>query len=524
MQRIWEKVLQREVSNVTETFFELGGNSLKAAELGMHIQKEFQVELSLDVLYEHQTIRKLSVKLQDLSKLAYQPIPLSPKREWYPLSSAQLQIYYQWALNKSSLSYNMPIAVQINGDVSYRKIKSAWKKLVNRHEALRMYFRMKEAPQYAIQEKVEVDLEILECGLLEVEKFLSTLLQAFDLNQASLFRIKLIKLKHEKHILFLDLHHIISDGISAQKLLQEFWMLYAGKVLDTKALDYKDYVAWNKKRFVDDFLRLQQNYWKSQLAGDLPILRLPLDFDRPAFFSSSGSKLNFYLNENKRLQLKNFAEAHHCSLHILLFAFYSLLLSKYAAQDELMIGIPVAKRPHPDLQDMQGLFVNNLPIKVKVDMNNNFLEFLLAMKHKVDGGLRNQEFPYEQMIGMSTTQRDVSRNPLFDTMFIFQNMGFPKPYDDQLGSCKLFFDPGIAKYDLSMEVFDEGDGIEYNLEYADSLFKKEKIMRMAGHFELLIDKILLHPENPLSALSLLSPETFEDHIYRFNDTQLDTSG
>lgn len=516
---LWKKVLQRKTISVTDKFFEIGGNSLRAAEFGMYLQKEFQVELSLDKLYQNQTIKEIARELQNLNKATFLPILKSPQQKWHPVSSAQRNIFYQWELNKSSLSYNMPLAIQVNGIIEEEKLAKAFNQIVQRHDSLRMNFRLLNEPQFTINPKVDAQVKLMECSLHSVSEFLSALVKPFDLAQDPLFRSNLIKLKHEKHILFLDIHHIVSDGISVHKLVKELWTLYKGIELPDTRLGFKDYVAWEQELLTSQQLASQKNYWHAQLSEELPVLDLTLDFPRPTLFNDKGGKLAFHLDEYRTLQLKNFADAHNCSLHVLMFTFYNLLLSKYSGQEEMIIGIPVGVRPHADLQDMHGMFVNNLPIKTSIHSTTSFLQVLQAINTTVKEALQHKNYPFELMLKELTKARDVSRNPVFDTMFVFQNMGLPQPLESNVFSFRYFFDPGFSKYDLSMEIFDESDSLEYAIEYASSLFKQETIASMGKHFESLIADVLEDPKKRISEVSLLSEKEYQRFVEEFNHTE-----
>lgn len=518
MQAVWEQVLGRTNLSVTDSFFTVGGNSLKAAELGMRLQKEFAVVLPLAMLYEKPSIRSLTEALQELKPATYTPLPRAAASRDYPVSPAQRRLYYQWRLKPSSISYNIPTTIQLDGPIDYDKITAAFREILARHDALRMRFVLREEPQFQIQPTESFELEILDASPTSVTELLSSLVQPFDLAQGPLFRAKLIKLKAAKHLLFLDLHHIISDGLSVYKLLNELWQLYAGKQLATNPPHYQDFVNWEQNQRNHQALQSQESFWRSQLSGELPILSLPWDYPRPALFADYGGKVTGTFPGEQAQTLRRFAAEQGCTLHVLLFACYHLLLTKYSGQEELLIGIPVAGRPHPDLQEMQGMFVNNLPIRYALQAETSFSSMLKSLNALMQEALSNQDYPFAQIANWETQNRDVSRNPLFDTMFVFQNMGLPATQIPGIQASRFFFDPGFSKYDLSLEVFDEGDALEYAFEYASSLFKKESIVRMAAHFETLVDRLIQAPGQPLAEISLLSREAYTHTVLTFNQT------
>ncbi|MCF2220315.1 amino acid adenylation domain-containing protein [Chryseobacterium sp. PS-8] len=514
---IWKKILKQETLGVTDKFFESGGNSLKAAELSMLLFKELQAELPISVLYTYQTVKELAAIIQNLEKKAYVSIP-KIKSELYPLASMQKRLYYAWEMDKESTAYNTPLALKIKGNIDIVRLNKAVEQIIKKHDALRITFKNHSEPAFKINEIVVCETIQHDEVPSEINSLLKDRVRPFDLINGPLFRVEIFKGETET-ILFLDFHHIISDGLSIYNFLNELMVLYDGKESEQYSAGYGDFSYWEKDYLKSDPLNKQKEFWIKELEGELPVLDFPLDFQRPSLLDYNGQRLEFVIDQKKSSQLKKIALKNNCTLHVLLFSVYNILLSKYTGKRDLIVGIPVAGRMHPDLQTAQGMFVNNLAVKNKIDSEETIESFLKKVNNKIEEVLLNQEYPFSLLLEELDYQKDSSRNPVFDTMFVYQNMGFPEYIPNDFSFSRHFFDSGTSKFDISMEVFDYEESLKYYIEYATHLFRKETILEFQKHFEILIDKIISDSQCRLQDIILLSEEDYKQQIINFNDTE-----
>lgn len=522
LSEIWMGILGLDQVGVTQNFFEIGGNSLKAAEMSMAFAKTFQADLPLEVLYERTTIRELIATIDDLEKQEYKSIPQAQPRRTYALSSLQKRLFYAWRMNKEAIAYNTPIAFNVEGKVDRQKLEKCIHYLIRRHDTLRMTFEMSGGePVFKVADQVTVSLTAEACRSNEVAKKLRNMVKPFDLENGPLIRIGILEIAEQDSILFLDFHHIISDGLSVYNFIEELARYYDGAQLAEPVIGYKDFTSWEKEYLVSPKVAVQRDYWLNQLSGELPVLDLPTDHPRPLMFDSEGSKMEFELNADISSRLRQLAKDNNCTLHVLMYTIYCVLLTKYTGQEELVIGIPVAGRKHPDLQKMHGMFVNNLAIKSAIPKGLSFRQLLQIEKDRISEALAHQDYPFEKLVNEVSDQRDVSRNPVFDTMFIYQNMGFPKAETTDFSLTRHFFDPGSSKFDISMEVFDYEQSIKYAIEYASKLFEKESILRLRKHFDILIEAIVHNPEAEVSELSILPASEYDWYVRNYNQTEKD---
>jgi surfactin family lipopeptide synthetase A len=515
---VWRHVLKNAGIGVTDPFAANGGNSLKAAETAMMVWKEFGCELPLDRLHAQQTVRALAPEIASLRKEHYVAVPSAAPRAYYPASSAQKRLYYQWEADKGSVGNNIPVAFRVSGAPDVTRLEDCIKQLVRRHDSLRMSFRMGAEPEFKVHHQVDFVLTAQSCPPEEVNKKLRGFVQPHDLTRAPLFRIKLLKPEKGDYLLFADFHHSISDGLSVVHFFDELFRLYDGEQLPVLRVSYKDYAAWEQTHLQARALQRQRPYWMEHLRGEWPVLEMPLDFGRPAVFDTEGAKMPFAFSPETTARLKQLADDQHCTLHALLLSLYKVLLAKYTGQEQIVVGIPVAGRRHPDLQGMQGMFVNNLALRSTVTGNVPFATFLRTEHRLVQDALDHQDYPFEALVAELGAKRDMSRNAAFDTMFNYQNIGTPALQHAGIALSRHFFDPGFSKFDISLEVFEAEDALQCAFEYATRLFRPETIAGLVTHLGNLVERVIANPGSDLADLSLLTDAEYDRLIVRFNAT------
>lgn len=516
---IWRNVLNKNDISTDVNFFEIGGNSLKSAEAISLINKAFRVDAEIEIIYQNPSIKELAPEIAKLEKQDYNHLPIAPEYKHYPVSLSQKRIYYSWMINPDSINYNIPIAFQIQGKVAADRLEECIKILISRHDSLKMSFEITSDPQFIIHKSIDFHLNRISYGNGQLDSVLKEQVKPFDIVCAPLFRASLLENQEIGSLLFLDFHHLISDGVSIYNFINELLDLYAGKILEPLNIQYKDYVFWEKSH-LQEISASDRAYWINELNGELPLLEMPSDFKRPAVFDFKGNKIEFDLSSALTQKLRHLAKENNCTMHVLLFTCYSILLSKYTGQEDLVIGIPVTVRKNTDLHDALGMFVHNLAIRNTITGEESFSELLKRQKSKINNGLKHQRFPFDYVVESVYKKHDVSRNPIFDNMFIYQNMGTISSRNSDFSLKRHFFDPGFSKFDLSFEIFEEEDTICYAIEYAAQLFKKETIVRLAAHFVNLINNVIANPNRKIFELSIVTDVELMQYK-SLNSTEID---
>ncbi|WP_039074100.1 non-ribosomal peptide synthetase [Bacillus sp. MSP13] len=514
LSQLFADVLNNGHIGIHDNFFDLGGHSLKATVLMSRITKEFHVQVPLKDIFAHPTVEGLASIIRDAEENPYAAIEPAEARETYPVSSAQKRIYVLQQLDEG-VAYNMPAVLNLEGALDVAKLSAVCKQLIRRHEPLRTSFvsGADGEPVQRIHDEVPFTLS--------QEAAIEGFVRPFDLSQAPLFRAGLVKVANEKHVLLVDMHHIISDGVSVQLLIREFTDLYANRQLKPLRIQYKDYAVWQQQFKQGDSYQKQENYWQQQLSGNLPVLELPTDKHRPAEQQFTGGKVTFQMDKKITARIKRIARQNRSTLYMTLLALYSAFLSRVSGQDDIVIGSPIAGRPHADLEAVLGMFVNTLALRTRPAGNKTFEECLKEVRQTALEAYEHQDYPFEELVDKIGVQREMSRNPLFDTTLVLQNMEQQKL---KMKEVKLHWDDlqhPISKFDISLYVTEHDSVLFCQFEYSTALFKKETIQRWANLFTTLVEHITVSPKTELDDIAILTKEeekAFIESCHPFQDT------
>ncbi|QNR66951.1 amino acid adenylation domain-containing protein [Paenibacillus peoriae] len=522
---IWQEVLGRAKEiGVHDNFFDIGGHSLRATTLVSKIHKELNVDLPLRDVFRHSTIESMAAAISRLDEQTFVAIPVADDREVYPQSFAQKRLFILNQLEDAELSYNMPEAMLLEGALDRARFEEAFRKLVARHETLRTGFEMVdgEASQRIYQD-VNFAVEFYRVDEQEAEETVRRFVRPFDLAKPPLLRVGLVELAPERHILMYDMHHIISDGVSMEIFVEEFVRLYGGEQLEPLRIQYKDYTVWQHSQEQKERLQRQEAYWLDMFQGELPVLEMPTDYPRPAVQSYEGQTLEFFFDASKTDGLKQLASETGTTLFMVLLAAYNVLLHKYSGQEDVIVGTPIAGRNHGDVQPLIGIFLNTLAIRSYPASEKTFLSYLNEVKETTLHAFEHQNYPFEELVDKVQVTRDLSRNPLFDTLFTMQNT---ENEEFELEGLRLIPYPSAldtAKFDISLDVGEENGGLDYSFEYATALYKRETIERLAKHYEQLLVTIVSRPDAKIAELNLLTAEEKEQILGAFNPAQLEAA-
>ncbi|MFE6799745.1 condensation domain-containing protein, partial [Paenibacillus chitinolyticus] len=507
---IWQDVLglQKEIG-IRDNFFDLGGHSLRATTLVGKVHKELNVDLPLRDVFRHSTVEEMAAAITRMERQEHVSIPLAEEREYYPLSSAQKRLFIQHTLEGADQLYNMPEMLQLEGPVDIDRIQEAFRTLIARHETLRTGFEMVHGePVQRVHAQVEFAVETSKSAKEDAAQIVRSFVRAFDLRTPPLLRAGLIELEPELHILMFDMHHIVSDGVSMSILVDEFSRLYAGKELPPLRIQYKDYAAWQQSETYKQRTRQQESYWLEALAGDLPDVELPADYERPPVRSYEGAHLEFEVGADLTAKLSDLAARSGSTMFMILLSAYNVLLSKYSGQEDVIVGTPVAGRTDADLEPVIGMFVNTLAIRNRPAGDKTFLSFLEEVRESALGSFEHQDYPFEQLVERLNVKRDAGRNPLFDTVFDMQNI---EEHEASLGTLRLkpyeLDDLEEAKFDLTLFMSEDSGTLSGGFFYGTKLFKEARIRTMVQDYLHILSQICENPEKRLSEIQCLKPSS-----------------
>lgn len=404
---IWQEVLKREHISMRDDFFQIGGQSLKAASLVSNIHKRLQIELAVRHVFEHPTIESMARFLEQRKRGEYAEITPAVAKDLYPLSFAQKRLYALHQLAADSTGYHMPACLELSGRLNQDRLHEAFSALLQRHEALRTSFVLRNGePMQHIHAHVDLDLtEIhMPSGNL-LQEVMETFVKPFDVEKAPLLRVTLAKVTEERHFLLLDMHHLIADGVSMSVLIQELTDLYRGKELRPLKLQYKDFSVWQHERFAAEEFKRHERYWLETIGENIPVLDLPLDKKRPQLPDFSGSVVRTRLQKETAENLRRLMDETGSTLYMILLASYSLFLSKLSGQEDIVVGSPAAGRSRAELDGVIGMFVNTVAMRSRPKGDKTFRAYLEEVKMLALGAAEHQDFPFEELAQKLDTHR-----------------------------------------------------------------------------------------------------------------------
>ncbi|MGE5398775.1 MAG: amino acid adenylation domain-containing protein, partial [Ignavibacteriales bacterium] len=451
----------------------------------------------------------------------------------FPASYAQQRLWFLDQFEPGSPYYNIPSALRIKGKFNVEILNRVIKEICRRHESLRTNFSTIDGkPVQVISLEINIPFSIIdltEIPAVDVENEISHIVNetarySFNLSNEPLFRVKVLKISSEDHVLIVIMHHIISDGWSMGVLIDEITKLYAafteGKSspLQDLEIQYADYSQWQKDYLEGELLDQQLDYWKKQL-GNTPFLELPTDRPRPAVWTNNGASLSRIIPAYKLEKLIALSRTENATLFMTLLTAFKILLYKYSNQPDISIGTPIANRTRKEVESIIGLFINTIVIKTDLSGNPTFRELLQRVKKITLEGYENQDLPFELLVEKLQPNRDMSYQPLFQVMFILQNIPMNSKELSGLTMSMINIDMGTSTYDITMTLAETHDGLDISVEYNTDLFDKRTIDQMLAQYESLLSNIILNPGEKINFLQLMEQKDRDRILYEWNKTQ-----
>jgi tyrocidine synthetase-2 len=548
---LWSEVLSRDALHasqlqksmgIDDNFFQLGGHSLKATILVSKIHKKLNVKLPLVELFKTPTIRGLAGYLGGSLEDNFISLEAVEKKEYYPLSSGQKRLYLIQQMDIKGTTYNMPETYVSEDEINKDRLMKTFKKLIQRHESLRTSFEFVNGqPIQYVHDHVEFEIEYYDLEKVKVKTeveesewtrelaplpkepaaaIISSFIRPFDLSMAPLIHVGLLK-EENKHILMIDMHHIISDGVSHGILVKDFISLYAGEELPALRLHYKDFNLWQNNLIYSGEMKKQEQYWLKEFVGDIRELNLPMDYSRQETQSFEGDAVQFEISGNETAVLRDWSKKESATLFIVLLAIYNVLLSKLSSQEDIIVGVGTAGRRHADLENIIGMFVNTLALRNYPVEEKTFKEFLLEVRDRTLQAFDNQDYLFEDLVEKVVKKRDLNRNPLFDTVFMLQNMGDESVDSSIIEKFTLKLRPykhdlNITKFDMFWSGTEVGESLQFFVTYRTKLFERKTIERYISYFKQIVTEVTDNCEikikDILISLHLLRSQSYEDEM------------
>ena len=556
-----ELEIQPEAIDITVTFERYGLDSSTAIVLTGELQDWLGCQLEPELLFDYQTIAELTQYIVDSGLLdSVSPIPQeiekvkvtpvfhqSDTTGVYPLSHGQQALWFLYKLAPDSSSYNVAFTARILSEVDVAALRSAFQKLVDRHPILRTTFGERDGqPVQQVHPQQEVCFEEIDAGNWDEEQLkqevITSYKRPFEIEQGSVLRVSLFKRSEKDYVLLINLHHIVCDGWSVWMLLDELRVLYPaeqeGNIANLPPLEfsYADYVNWQSEMLTSSEGEKLWDYWREELAGELPILNLPTDRPRPAVQTYNGASHKFTISKELTNQLKELTHDEGATLYMTLLAAFYVLLHRYTDQKDILVGSAVKCRNQTEFAGIFGLLANEIVLRADLAGNPTFKTFLHQVRHTVLGAIIHQDYPFPLLVERLQPNRDPSYSPIFQALFALQKpqqftavaellTSSETPVRVDWGGLELEpFEMVVqeGQLDLVLEMLEGKESLVGAFKFNSDLFEADTIARMTAHFQTLIEGILANPDQHILDLPLLTAAEQQQLLLSSNRVQTDT--
>lgn len=508
--QIMKEVLSFKHIGTEHHFLASGGDSLKAGAFSRRIATDLSFEVSLKDLFDYPTVKELAAYLESAQKQVLPAYPESADTNALPLANAQRRLWYLWKSSPDSLAYHVPLSLVLRGALDKARFQKAIAALVARHAVLRtVYSHSGDALMQTVLDTWEPEIQ----WLANADENAAAQILPFQLDKPS-FQVLVQSRGPLVHEVILAFHHSLVDGTSALLLGNELLDTYAGREVKTGtgSNSFHSLAQWEERIAEHSVYQEAKEYWLSQQLAAVPALQLSTDHSRPALFDYHGARTSFRLSKHLAEAARKYAWENKTTLSNLLLAVYAMVLRKYSQHEDFIIGMSSAGRTHPAQEGASGMFVNSLPLLVQTEASMAFPALLSQVSQRVINALGHQLYPFGDLLQALKMEKDPSRNALFDTMFTYQNMG---QLTAESGGLEVDLQPcdlGIAKFDLSLEVWEEPGTLSLHWEYATSLWHQNSIAQINQYFIESLQQIMDHPQ-----ASVVSPPVSEARKIQFTE-------
>ncbi len=504
-------------------FFTLGGHSLLGARVVARIRSSFGVDLPLRSLFEASSPAALGERVEHALRagagVSAPPLARASRDEALPLSFGEERLWFLDALTPGTTAYVLPLAVRLEGPLDVGALDQALQRLVERHELLRTSFAIVgDSPARVIHPATSLALQRISLPALpsaEREQAIRRAVESqakipFDLRTGPLLRATLIALADDDHALVVTMHHIVTDAWSMGILLAEISSLYAAAMsgrpssLPGLPIQVADHAAWQRAWLQGEVLERQLTYWKSRLLGAPFLLDLPLDHAVGDASIHSGARLTFGLGPALSTALSELSRREGVTLFMTLLAAFFALLHRHTAQDDILVGAPVANRSRQETEGLIGFFVNTLVLRAQLGFDLSFLDLLRQVRETCLGAYAHEDLPFERLVRELGADRHSTRSPLVQVVFALQNAPRERLSLPGLVVRPLPVEVGPAKFDLSLTMSEGEAGLSGAMTFDARRFEPARIERLIGHFRALLEAIARSPSTTLGALPMLT--------------------
>ncbi|MNJ20435.1 Linear gramicidin synthase subunit D [compost metagenome] len=505
---IWQEVLGVEQVGVNDNFFELGGHSLLATQVVARCRDCLPVQVQLRDLFSHPQLADLAAHLNAQRAPLASRYPRLQRQTFVgeaPLSLAQRRLWVVEQLSGAGAAYGMPLALRLHGDLSTEHLMRSLTLIVARHDVLRTAYLQNDDgdPVALIHPQIELNVPLVDLSMLSraqqehqvAEDALANACLAIDLEQAPLWRARILRLSADEHVLLFSMHHIISDGWSMGVLVNELVTLYAqlqqgqAPQLAPLPIQYADYACWQAQLQDSGVLGQQADFWRTTLDGCSGQLALPGDFPRPTRASQEGGLVSFELSAPLSRRITAMARQAGVTPYVALLTAFSMFLHRMCGSDDLVIGADIAGRHQPELEGLIGFFVNVLPLRSQFPANSSYRERMARLQAITLDALEHQDLPFDQIVEAAAAPRLPGMNPLVQVLFVMNNLPSRASSLSGIRVEELPLTQVHSKFDMALFMSEQGECLSGVWQYAASLFKQETIESFVKAWIAILEQI-----------------------------------
>ncbi len=535
--QIWQEILGVEKIGVNDDFFRLGGHSLTAVSIISRLRDRFHKHIPLQWIIENRTIAqlgKLIGEIEEADNSLDEQDHISrvcDGTKEFSLSFSQQSMWFYDQLNKGNAVFNLSSAVRISGGLNIEILKQTLENSVMSHEALRTTFKsINGSPVQVINDSVDVKINEIDLTYLtadnegEIRELLKQEARyIFDLEKGPLFRFCLFLLNENEYIFSMTTHHIISDGWSNTIIVEEFLRNYSQLAnrqdIEVKSLPirFADYAIWERNRFSGERLDKLMGYWKNQLKNPTT-LELPTDKARPKNRTYEGGFESIVIPEKLVPELRKLSNDQGVTMFMLILAAFQTLLHRYSGQNDIFTGTVVANRNRAEIENTVGPFINTLVLRTDFEENPDFISLISKVKKTTLEAYEHQELPFDKMLEEMRLERDLSRAPLFQVMFILHNNKKAELELDGMKIEEIDVASDMAPFDLRLQLTETEKGIKGGFDYNISLFEPATVKAVSQHLIKLLENIVRKPNEKVSRLEYITETEKRQILSDFNNT------
>jgi iturin family lipopeptide synthetase B len=414
----------------------------------------------------------------------------------YPLSRAEKRLLIVNEINQKDLTYNTPFVLDVDGELDITKLEHSFKKIIEKNEIMRTNFVFTDGvPVQRVHEEIDFKINIIESNTDDEKEVIKSLISSYDLKQLPLFRVFLINMKNGKQMIMIDIHHIISDGVSIEIMVEELVKIYNGMPTKDLEIQYKDFSVWQEKYLSSDSIKDMENYWINKLEN-FTYVEFP-NKNSGEYNSIEGARVEFYFDKEEKSKIKKYSVQQSITKFSFFASILNVILKKELNVEDITIGVPVTGRNSEQLQDIIGMFTNVILLRTFVDGEMNFKEYIKSANNSLMDALANQDYPYEELHEKISEKYKLNKQALYSIMINFLPYESDELDEIRLGNAILKYSESqiyIPKSDMVFYIYENKDSFRVEIIYNKQQFNDEIIERLTKYYKEITNSVINNHE------------------------------